>query len=201
MNPSVFITALCGAERDSWLHPKLVESMIAATHDSRQHQRPVALDLTLDYRPVDRARNAAVEKFLKSPCQWLCMVDNDNPPRFRILDFIKAAEEQGAFIVGAPTPMHGAQWNFKCDNSFSRTLPREPWFRVHLIGTGFLAVRRCVFESIAAPWFVSQYDMTEDVAFMKRAHEAGFQAWASSKFLCSHFKSVDLFDLMRTAPQ
>lgn len=193
------VTVLCGAERDGWIHPGLVSSLMAATQDSQTHQRAIAVDLTFGIKPTAHARNAAVAKFLQSPCQWLVQIDNDQYPQFRILELIRAAEEAGKYVVAAPTPMigkHGFSWNVteKGADDFYRTLP-DGWFRPFLIGAGFLAVRRAVFEKLPQPWFDGSY---EDFAFCVKAQDAGFKVWAHSGFICSHMHTLDLLSLMHT---
>jgi hypothetical protein len=187
------VTVLCGAEREGWIHPGLVGSLMAATQDS--YMRPVGVDLIFNIKPVAHARNAAVAKFLQSPCQWLVQIDNDQYPRFRILDLIKAAEAEGKFIVASPTPIFkdlGA-WNAADGTgTWYRQLPAG-WFEPKLIGAGFLAIHRAVLEKLPQPFFDGPY---EDFYFCKKAQEAGLKVWAHSAFVCSHFHNVDLLDLM-----
>jgi GT2 family glycosyltransferase len=197
MNTPVMITVLCGMERDGWINPELAQSLFAAMQDCNAHQRGVGVNLVCGVRPIGHARNEAVAKFLKSPCQWLVQIDNDQYPRFRILDLIKAAEDASKYIVGAPTPCvgkHGRSWNAteKGPDDFYRTLP-EGWFKPFLIGSGLLAVRRTVFEKMTPPWFDT---WAEDFAFCIKAQDAGFKVTANSKFICSHFHTCDLLDLM-----
>ncbi len=197
MNTPVMISVLCGHERDGWIAPGLMDSLLAAMHDSQSHRRGVALNLVVDQKPVSAARNTAVAQFLKSPCQWLVQIDNDQFPRFRILDLIKAAEAEGKFIVGAATPCVGKQglsWNATATGpeDFYRQLP-DGWFQPFLIGSGFLAVRRAVFEKLSPPWFDT---WAEDFVFCVKAQDAGLRVWAHSGFVCSHMKTFDLRELL-----
>src|SRR5258708_33991545 len=114
MNTPVMISVLCGHERDGWIAPGLMDSLLAAMHDSQSHRRGVALNLVVDKKPVSAARNTAVAQFLNSPCGWVVQIDNDQYPRFRILDLIKTAQARGKFHLGAATPRVGKQglaWN------------------------------------------------------------------------------------------
>lgn len=195
MDSPVMITVLCGHERDGWIAPGLLNSLLATLHDNQQQGRTVALDITCAIRPVSAARNHAVAKFLQSPCQWLVQIDNDQFPRFRILDLIKAAEAEGKFIVAAPTPIMkdlGA-WNAADETEvWYHQLPRG-WFEPRLIGAGFLATHRAALAKLPQPFFDGQY---EDFYFCKKAQAAGLKVWADSRFVCSHMKTVDLLDLM-----
>jgi GT2 family glycosyltransferase len=197
MNSPIMITVLCGNERDGWIAPGLMDSLLAALHDGQKYQRAVALDLTVDYKPIANARNTAVAKFLQSPCQWLVQIDNDQFPQFRILDLIKAAESEGKFIVAAPTPCVGKQglsWNATATGpaDFYRKLPGG-WFQPFLIGSGFLAVHRAVFEKLTRPWFDS---WCEDFVFCVKAQDAGLKVWSNSGYVCSHMKTFDLLSMM-----
>src|SRR5262249_29577094 len=197
MNSPIMITVLFGNERDGWIAPGLMNSLLAALHDGQSHQRGVALDLTVDHKPIANARNMAVTKFLKSPCSWLVQIDNDQFPQFRILDLINAAESEGRFIVAAPTPCYGKQglsWNAteKGPADFYQKLP-SGWFQPFLIGAGFLAVHRAVFEKLPRPWFDS---WCEDFTFIAKVQDAGMKVWAHSGFVCSHIKSFDMLNLI-----
>ena len=197
MNTPVMITVLCGPERDGWLNPQLVDTLLAALYDGGQQGRQVVLSVTCGVSPVAAARNKTAQQFLTSPCQWLVQIDNDVFPQFRILDLIKAAEGAGKSIVGAPTPIKQDRllsWNVSKDGKdFIATLPLG-WFSPYLVGAGLLAVHRHVFEQMPAPWFDSP---TEDFRFCIRAQEnARFKVWAHSGFTCGHLHTVDLRELM-----
>jgi hypothetical protein len=191
----VMISVLCGHERDGWIAPGLLNSLLATLHDGQQQAWPVALDITCAIRPVAAARNAAVAKFMNSPCDWLAMVDNDTIPRFRVLEFIKAAEVEGKFIAAAPTPILkdlGA-WNVADGpDTWCRKLP-SGWFQPHLIGAGFLAIHRAALGKLSQPFFDGQY---EDFYFCKKAQDAGLRVWANSRFVCGHVHTVDLLSIM-----
>jgi hypothetical protein len=195
VNTPVMISVLCGHERDGWIVPGLLNSLLAALHDGQQQGRPVALDITCAIRPVSAARNAAVAKFLQSPCDWLIQIDNDQYPRFRVLDLIKAAEAEGKFIVAAPTPILkdlGA-WNVADGpDTWCRKLPAG-WFQPHLIGAGFLATHRAALGRLPEPFFDGPY---EDFYFCKKAQDAGVKLWANSRFVCGHMHTVDLLSIM-----
>jgi GT2 family glycosyltransferase len=209
MNSPVMISVLCGPERDGWLNPALAESIVAAVAGCQAEERNVAVDFTFGLRPIERARNTTVEKFLKSSCKWLVQIDNDQYPNFKILDLIKAAEENAKFIVGAPTPIayqKGAVWNCAVRaqddptrSCFYKTLPKG-WFRPDYCGTGLIAVRRSVFETIKAPWYTSNISISEDFNFCRKAQASGFEVWAHADFCCSHLKTCDLRDLMVRNP-
>lgn len=199
------ISVLCQQEREGWINPALAKSLLETVARSYTQGRAITVDFAFGMRPVELARNTAVERFLKSSCQWLVQADCDQSPTFQILDLIQAAEAGGKFIVGAPTPLmthEGLAWNAasKVEDAtrcrFYKTLPAG-WFQPDYIGAGFIAVRRAVFETLKAPWFAFERDLSEDFNFCRKARAAGFAVWAHSVFVASHMKTVDLLDLMQ----
>jgi hypothetical protein len=191
----VMISVLCGAERDGWIHPGLAGSLMATIQHSQKLVRPLGVDFIFNVKPISHARNAAVAKFLQSQCEWLVQIDNDQYPRFSILDLIKAAEADGKFIVAAPTPIFKSlgAWNAADDtDNWYRQLPTG-WFQPHLIGAGFLATHRAALAKLNQPFFQEPH---EDFYFCKKVQAAGLKVWADSRFVCSHFHNVDLLDLM-----
>ena len=197
MNAPVMISVLAGNRRDEWVNPYLMQAVLAATQDSR-HQRGVGVDVTIDVKPVAHARNATVAKFLQSGCGWLCMIDNDQFPRFPILDLIKAAEDAGKSIVSVPTPIltkNGTvAWNVENPEAkaWYQQLPAG-WFCVNRAGAGMLCVRRSVFDKLPHPWFSGVY---EDLAFCEHAAAHGFKVWSNSNYCSSHLWTVDMFGLV-----
>src|SRR5437868_3493167 len=114
MNPGLFITVLCGNERDGWLAPALMERLFQALGESARMQRQVVIYFQKGASPVDRARNLGVEAFLASPCDWNLQLDNDTVPPPHFLKLIDEAEADGKSIVGAPCPFladTGVAWN------------------------------------------------------------------------------------------
>jgi glycosyltransferase involved in cell wall biosynthesis len=61
---------------------------------------------------------------------------------------------------------------------------------VDAMATGFLLVRRRVFEKIAKPWFSFVEQGTEDLYFCRRAKEAGFKIHADLSVQVGHFTSL-----------
>ncbi len=158
------ISVLCGRERDGWINPGLAGRLFQAIADGAASRRIVAVDLIEGVYPVENARNQAVLNFLRSPFQWLLMMDNDVIPPPNFLKIITEAEGEGKFLFGVPTPMigdAGPQWNVahredELHCAFHKTLP-EGWHRCDFLGGAFLAARRPVFETIKNNWFES-YD-------------------------------------------
>ena len=91
MKNSVLLAVLSGTERDGWLAPFLLNFLMGA---GRGLGRDVQLQLMHAVRPVDAARNQIAEDFLRSDCEWLCMIDNDMSPPVDLLHMVNRAGEQ-----------------------------------------------------------------------------------------------------------
>src|SRR5690242_9471302 len=109
------IAVLCGTERQQWIAPGLMMSLVQAITEAMRTGRPVALELIKNVRPVDAARNEAARRFLQSDCEWLVQVDNDTIPPPNFLDVIELAEQDAKYVVGLPCPFlckdAGLLWN------------------------------------------------------------------------------------------
>lgn len=203
--PPVMIQIMCGKERDGWITPGLMARTLEATSDGAASRRPVLVNLTQGVMPVEKARNQAVTDFLKSPCSWLLMLDNDVIPAPHFLHMIRDAENEGKSFVGAPCPMigdHGVSLNvaqrkdnLRCD--FYNRLPAG-FTRCDYIGAACIAVHRRVLEKLKAPWFEWGQTMSEDFNFCRKAQDAGFSLWAHGSYLCSHLHTVNLADILNS---
>lgn len=208
MSAPLMVSVLCGRERDQWINPGLAGRLFQSIADGMSSGRTVAVDLIEGVYPVEQARNRAVQNFLRSPFQWLLMVDNDIVPPANFLKIITEAESEGKFLFGVPTPMigdKGLQWNVahREDESlcaFNLTLPAG-WNRCDFLGGAFLAARRPVFEAIKSNWFDRLPSKSEDFSFSQRAQDAGFQPWFTGDYQCDHIHSAGLRELMRHASQ
>ncbi len=206
MNAPVMISVLCGTERDQWINPRLADRLFQSIADGLSSGRNVAVDLIEGVYPVEKARNRAVENFLRSPFQWLLMMDNDVVPPPNFLKIVTEAESEGRFLFGVPTPMigdAGLQWNVahRQDElvcAFNVTLPAG-WHPCDFLGGAFLAARRPVFETIKSNWFDRMPNKSEDFSFSQRAQDAGFQPWFTGDYQCDHIHSASLRELMRRA--
>jgi hypothetical protein len=204
LKPSVLVNILCGRERDGWVNPQLVNRLFEAISDGMDCGRPLGVNLTQGVTPVEKARNQIVTEFLRSSYAWLLMIDCDIVPPPHFLSLIDASDGEGKFIVGVPCPIigdAGLTWNVanKKDDlhsNFYNALPAG-WTRCDHLGVGFLAVRRCVLETVKSNWFDRTPTMGEDLAFCERAKGAGFSIWFHGAFQCDHLHSMSLLDAIR----
>jgi GT2 family glycosyltransferase len=213
--PSVKVTVLCGKERDYWINPLLHMRVIEAFIDGMQSYRPIATGITCGVRPVERARNRAVEEFLCTSGQWLIQIDNDTIPSEHFLRLLDQTEAESKLIFGIPCPMlvndfldlnkEKLLWNVgnraqddDFNSNFFVTLPKG-WNKADFIGGGFLAIHRRVLEKIKGDWFNLIPTITsEDFSFCQRARDAGFSVWFNGDSQCDHIHSTNLTQMMQS---
>ena len=122
---------------------------------------------------IDAKRNIAAQRFLKTECEWMLMVDDDMDFRHNpnaIVELLDAAWETGAKIV-APLMVRRGAPHYVCFNE-NRGRPddtakaaRAVSSNTYLdcqghVGTGCTLFHRSVFETLPQPWFKTA--MTED---------------------------------------
>jgi GT2 family glycosyltransferase len=164
---------------------------------------------------VSYARNLLAENLLKSPYQWLLMVDADmafTPDN--VADLAEAADQdERPVITGVCATLNpagtatipaiyranldatGAIFNFI---TRGKTLPADGVHQVDACGAAFLMIHRSVLEKIApGEWFREGVTPSggirgEDLSFCVRASEAGFPIWAHCGVRPGHLKTVCL---------
>lgn len=184
------------------LHQRLVALLIQLV---QEHRNGLMIYMISQAIPVDYARNRIVEEFMKTGMPWLLMVDSDIVPPMNVLDLTK----RGHPIVGGvclgliggkakatifkeakDKPGQYVQHEYMNDSGL---------VEVDATGTGCIAVRRDVFESLRKPYFEFIYDPLdrhiktgEDIGFCEKAHRNGFSVYVDKSIRCSHYKDVDL---------
>lgn len=208
VNKTVMVAVLCGSERDGWIVPQLMLRILEGYEDLR---RPIDIQLIVGFSPVDRARNEAVARFLKSQAEWLVQIDNDVVPSPHFLRMIPEAEQSGRFVLGCPTPFVGETICFNTPISTRNgnlygmpSMLRRGWFKSPTLGGAVLMVHRKVFEKLAPPYFQIDPEWLktngrasrEDFFFGEKATAAGFECWAHVDFPASHLHTCDLLQLI-----
>ena len=166
-------------------------------------------------RPIDHARNCIVRTFLhESDADWLYMIDDDQivPDNFWQLCLVRDAD-----VVNAPTPVwvanmlpeamlrvnnYGVDAENRCYNLPSPPRDMAQPYRVPIVGTGAIAIRRRVF----APkphgvgdtpfYFTFMEDRKvrggEDVNFSVECNRAGFVLATHPGVWYDHMKELAL---------
>ena len=160
--------------------------------------------LTWD-KPIASNRNRIVKRFLKTDCDFLCMIDDDVVPLFNIAELAFYNKD----IVGAPTRRRKAErleWVVykqapKGEGYYSVDLdridPNTDLLQADAIGTGCIVIKREVLEKVR-PAFVDIFDEDGircrgmDLNFCTKAIDAGFEVFVSPKKICEHFRDFGL---------
>jgi GT2 family glycosyltransferase len=207
MKASVFVAIFSGSERDGWINPALAKFLIALSHHAQE--RKVTANICCDPQPIDYKRNFIAGEFLKSDCEWLLQVDNDQSVPMDILRMLDWAPHDAHIVVpmnfkAASLPNGGVAVQPVWEPLGAPT--NEAWQELRACGTGVMAVRREAFERIGTegPWFRFEYDdfgkvtKAEDIGFCESARAVGCRIVGNKSFVVEHYKTVSLASL---APQ
>ena len=180
---------------------ELVNLLIHTTHDPGYQ---VKITYPGD-RPIANNRNKIVLKFLEGDWDYLLMIDDDTVPHNNPLDLISHDKD----IIGYPYP----QWNERDiywlamdqdGDGYKSILPdrRHGLQPVDALGTGCILIKRKVLEAVKAPFMRkwSEDGIAElglDFYFCQKAKDAGFEVWCDWRAPCSHFKTLDLIEVLR----
>lgn len=149
---------------------------------------------------IEANRNQIVKALLNSTCDYLLMVDTDNPPLDNPLDLI----EEDKDIIGLPTPINMScirgisffRYNIYKDDK--QLKDGEGLQKVDAVGTGCILIKREVFEKLEDnPFTPERYEddrikVGEDIMFCRRAEKAGIDIWTHWDYKCHHYKEIDL---------
>jgi GT2 family glycosyltransferase len=169
---------------------------------------------------VQQNRNELVKTLLDSDADWLLQLDGDESFRPELLRMMMrtASENFRPIVVGlysnvSSIDASGVDGGIMINNMIygetehGEYMPIEPPedlvpFEVHAAGTGVMLVHRRVFETIEEPWFwVEMFQspakadwqfMNEDIAFCRKAREAGFKIWCDPLAEVVHWKTMPL---------
>jgi len=208
----VLVYVLCGPERYQWVAPDLMLRLIEAVH---LRDIDVVVGTVYGVYGYDAARNRAVEWFLESDADWLCMIDNDTVPPDdfipRVLDFTRNCAQ--ADIVPLPyyiRPRVNVDGLLLCTGLRHPTEPNtytlpfqipHEWREIDVGGGGCMFIRRGVLTKMEKPWFRIpetarlehlQTGACEDFDFCTRAQAAGFHLFTHGGLECAHLHTVDV---------
>jgi hypothetical protein len=160
------------------------------------------------YRPISNNRNRIVKDFLASDCEYLFMLDDDNPPLKNPLKLLEYDKD----VIGAIYPGRDNNGIHFHIYKFGKDYPKKISFdqydndeikgltKIDAIGTGCIIIRRNVLEKIKRP-FEDRFDedgtlvTNDDLYFSHKCRENGFEVWTHGDYMCSHYKTVDLLQM------
>ena len=169
-------------------------------------------------RPVDFARNEIVRAFMhNTDADWLIMIDDDQmvPENFWMLCTVRDAD-----IVSGLTPVwvagmdaeaflrvnsYGVNAKQQCYNLLPPPDEVQQPYRVPIVGTGCIAIRRRVFAPRPAGLGLSPFYFTyredrkvvggEDINFAVEANKAGFVVAVHPQVRFDHNKNIPLWQV------
>ena len=172
------------------------------------------IHLEVGKRPIDYARNCMVKAFMESDADWLYMIDADQvvPDNFWQLCLVRDAD-----VVGGPTPVwvgnmdpeamlrmnvYGVDSENRCYNlPIPATSANQP-YRVPIVGTGAIAIRRRVFAPKPVGVGNSPFYFTfledrkvrggEDINFSVECQRGGFILAVHPGVWFDHMKEIAL---------
>lgn len=166
---------------------------------------------TIEGRPEDDARNAAVERFLTTDCTHLMMIDDDIIAPLHALSMVlhdKPIVSATVFTWKERQPLalimkwDEEQQGFKQDvEAIARINAGERLVKVDGSGAGCFIVRRQVYENMVSNWFRFQYNpkgrltMGEDFYFYRRLMQMGYSVYVDGQVICGHIGQVDIKEI------
>jgi hypothetical protein len=214
--PSIFVAALCLGSK---VHYTIAMAFARAMASSMVAECPFRFSVHAEpgKRGVDYARNSIVKTFLETDADWLLMIDDDEvvPENFWQLCTVKDAD-----IVSALTPVwvghmdpetmlrvnnYGVDGEGRCYNLPAPDDSVKQPYRVPIVGTGCVAIRRRVFAPKPAglgdhPFYFALEDdkkvkAGEDINFSVDANRLGFTLAAHPQVRCDHMKEIALWQV------
>ena len=134
------------------------------------------------------ARNQGVKQALMDPLvKWIMFIDSDmvfdKPDVKRLMDHNKD------IISGLYFKKNTESINFDLDKKLIDEYP-QALMKVDDVGTGFMLVKRKVFERVKRPWFKATFDeipmIGEDIYFCDKARAFGFEVWLDTLVRLGH---------------
>jgi hypothetical protein len=213
LKTSIVVAILTGHERHYWIHPDLMLALVRMPLWQMETGSSLAVTTIHGTTPVAAARNEAAEQMLKMGVEWLLQIDNDTVPPLNILGMLENIGDRK--IVGCPTPMEyelgktvfnvGHRVEGRTVELY-KSIP-DGWSKAELVGSGCLLVHRDVFLSLSDPWFEHREvtklraHANEDFYFCDKARARGFDVWINSNFICKHYHTVELLQMMGEVPK
>lgn len=150
---------------------------------------------------IDTARNAMAQEVIDDPeITHLLMIDDDHVfdgnILFKLLNY--NVDIIGALAFKRRPDFAPCVYKKNKKGDHYTILPKE-FMEVDAIGSGFVLIKRKVFEDIEFPWFQTEYDdnfvhWSVDFDFCKKAKEAGFKIFCDPSISIKHIGDQPLID-------
>ncbi|MCG8415133.1 MAG: hypothetical protein MI746_13015 [Pseudomonadales bacterium] len=164
--------------------------------------------------PFENNINQLVLNFLQGDWDYWINLDEDEAPLNNPIDLVFLDKD----VIGLPAPGFKLNqpdaehpfywmvysWDEAADSYRPYQMKRElgPLQEVDAVSSGCWVVARRVLEAVKQP-LSSLWDenglrkMGGDLHFCTKARAAGFKIYAHYEYPCRHFKTVDLYEVMR----
>lgn len=167
-------------------------------------------NLTPAERPIPANRHKIIKKFLATDNDILYMQDDDNPPIQNPFELLKYDKD----VIAVPTPgrdSRGIHWMvYQFGDEYPDKITFKPFpqekrkglQKVDAVSSGCIFIQRKVLETIKKP-FEDTFDEdgciinSDDMGFAHKCKQAGFEEWTHWDYFCSHYKTVDLLQMLR----
>lgn len=163
-----------------------------------------------NYKPISYNRHKIIEDFLKTDMDYLLMVDSDIIPPENTLELVDFDKDVIGTLCFAyisskivPLMLQKNPQNDEYKKYIVKPFTNEDGLmECDAIGSGCMIIRRDVLTSgkIKAP-FINIYDENGmkieglDLAFCRKAKEAGYKVWCHTDYVASHHVTCDLKEL------
>ena len=185
MTPRVFLAI--PVNRD--IHPSVLDSIL---HVSSGYINNAYID-SAPSKYLDDKRNDCVKKFLETDCTHIIFWDSDTVADANVIDALVKHDLPIISPViykkgGAHEPCFGYWDPLRRLYRTPMPFPYNEMLKVDIVGTGFLLVKREVFESLTFPWFECGDDdqSGEDVYFSLKCREADIPIYVDTSIHLGH---------------
>ncbi len=207
------LSVLISVPNTGWIHKRVIFALLRLQIDPRYRLRIILPT----HNPFENNLHHIIKEWIEESREdfWLT-IDSDNPPMENPLDLVKLDKD----IIGCPTPVWHCTdpdnaderpfyWNaydyVMADDAYREHQPQDGLQRVDAVGTGCVLFARRVFddpEMRKAPFQRTTYpdgrvEHGNDMAFSKRARDAGHEIWAHYGYPCGHINELDLTEVIR----
>jgi hypothetical protein len=195
-----------------WIRREILEAFASKNWDIKGVERIMEKPSKTWANPISSNRNLITKRFLATDCNFLLMLDDDVVPLSNPFKLVFADKD----IIGMParvrTQVGYVNWVAYIENpdketyvsvDFSKVDDTIDLLSVDAIGTGCILIKRKVLENMKAP-FHTPFDEDgitiygTDIAFCRKAKEAGFEIYTTPSRLCDHYKEVGLLQINQT---